>query len=92
MAILSLFFLNVVDQGIIIFDVFFVRVWLGLGRFGLRWLGLWRLGLRRFRLWRLRLRFGIWLRGRWLWLRFRRLRLWARRNVMCHVAFMSFNA
>jgi hypothetical protein len=102
MAILSLFFLNVVDQGVIIFYVFFVRVWLGLwrlglgrlrlGRFwlrrlGLRWLGLWWLGL-----WRLRFRFGIRLRGRRLWLRFRRLRLWGRRNVMCHVAFMAFNA
>ena len=89
MAILSLFFLNVVDQGVIIFDVLFVRVWLRLrlGRFGLGRLGLGRLGL-----WRLRYRFGIGLRHRWLWLRFRRLRLWARRNIMCHVAFMSFNA
>ena len=87
MAILTLFFLNVVDQGVIIFDVFFVRVWLGPRRLGLGRLGLWWLGLRR-----LRFRFGIGLRGRWLWLRFRRLRLWARRNVMCHVAFMSFNA
>lgn len=87
MAILTLFFLNVVDQGVIIFDVFFVRVWLGPRRLGLGRLGLRRLGLRRFRY-----RFGIGLRGRWLWLRFRRLRLWARRNVMSHVAFMSFNA
>jgi hypothetical protein len=92
MAILTLFFLNVVDQGVIIFDVFFVRVWLGLGRLRLRRLGLRRFRLRRLGLWRLRFRFGIGLRGRWLWLRFRRLRLWARRNVMCHVAFMSFNA
>ena len=89
MAILSLFFLNVVDQGVIIFDILFVRVWLRLrlGRFGLGRLGLGRLGL-----WRLRFRFGIGLRHRWLWLRLRRLRLWGRRNVMCHIAFMAFNA
>jgi hypothetical protein len=70
MAILTFFFLNVVDQGVIIFDVFFVRVWL------------------RLRLWG----FGIRLRCRWFRLWFRRLWLWVRRNVMCDIAFMSFNA
>ena len=79
MAILTFFFLNVVDQGVIIFDVFFVRVWLRLRLWG-------------FRLWRLRFRFGIGLRSRWFRLWFRRLWLWVRRNVMCDIAFMSFNA
>jgi hypothetical protein len=79
MAILTLFFLNVVDQRVIIFDVFFVRVWLRLRVWGF-WLG--RLGFR----------FGIGLRCRWFWLWFRRLWLWGWRNVMCNITFMSFNA
>ena len=79
MAILTLFFLNVVDQRVIIFDVFFVRVWLRLRLWG-------------FRLRRLGFRFGIGLRCRWFRLWFRRLWLWTRRNVMCDIAFMSFNA
>jgi hypothetical protein len=81
MAILTLFFLNVVDQRVIIFDVFFVRVWLRLRLWGF---GLWRL--------RFRFRFGIGLRCRWFWLWFRRLWLWGWRNVMCNITFMSFNA
>ena len=79
MAILTLFFLNIVDQGVIIFDIFFVRVYL-------------RLRLRRLWLWWLRFRVGIGLRYRWFRLRFWRFWLWARRNIMCNIAFMSFNA
>ena len=86
MAILTLFFLNVINQGVIIFYVFFVRVWLRL------WL--WRLGAWRlwFRFGTRRLRFRIWLRCRWFRLGLRRLWLWARWNVMCNITFMSFNA
>ncbi len=84
MTILTLFFLNIVDQGVIIFDVFFIRVWLRL-RLG-------RLWLRRLGLWWLRFRVGIGLRCRWLRLRFRGLWLRGRRHIMCNIAFMSFNA
>jgi hypothetical protein len=90
MTILAFLFLNVVDLRVIIFDVFFIRVWLGLWYWS--WRRSWcrcRGGGRGWSRSRCGSRCRLWCRRRWNG--HRRLRLRRRRDIMSYITSVALD-